>query len=70
MDLEVREVILAEKLEHGLHPIDGQDQSVELDKACVHVDRIDGDRATEPEQLSQRLMRIFVVLVDLGMLLV
>jgi hypothetical protein len=43
---------------------------VELDKARVHVDWIDGDRATEAEQLSQRLMRISVVLVDLGMLLV
>jgi hypothetical protein len=33
MDLEVQEAILAEELERVLHPPDGRDLSVELDKA-------------------------------------
>jgi hypothetical protein len=51
MDLEVWEAILAKELEHGLHPTDGRDWSVELDKARTRVDRIDGERAAEAEQL-------------------
>jgi hypothetical protein len=47
----VREAILAEELERSLHPTDGWDLSVELDKACTCVDRIDDERATEAEQL-------------------
>jgi hypothetical protein len=42
MDLVVREAILAEKLERGLHPLNRRDLSVELDKAQARVDRIDG----------------------------
>jgi hypothetical protein len=40
-DLEVREVILVEELEHGQHPTDGQDLSAEPDKFHARVDRID-----------------------------
>jgi hypothetical protein len=50
--LEVWEAILAEELEHGLHPTNGKDLSTELDKAHARVDRIDSERATEAEQLS------------------
>jgi hypothetical protein len=67
-DLEVREAILAEELEHGLHPTEGWDLSMEQDKARVSVDKIDGERAAEAEQLSQQVERIYNVLVDLCML--
>jgi hypothetical protein len=67
MDLEVREALLAEELEHGLQPPDGLDLSSELNKACAHVDRINGERATEAELLSRLVVRISRVLVDLGM---
>jgi hypothetical protein len=40
MDLEVQEAILVEELEHDLHPTDGRELSVELDKARTCVDRI------------------------------
>jgi hypothetical protein len=52
MELEVREVMLVEEQERGLHPCDGQDMSVELDKGHTHVERIDGEHAAEAEQLS------------------
>jgi hypothetical protein len=68
VDLEVPEAILAEELERGLHPTDEQDLSVELEKACARVDRINGECAIKAEQLSRRVMRISIVLVDLGML--
>jgi hypothetical protein len=48
-DLEVREAILVEELERGLHPPDKQDLSAELDKAHARLDRIDSERAIEPE---------------------
>jgi hypothetical protein len=64
----VQEVTLAEELEHSLHPTDRWEISVELDKASTHVDKIDGERATEGKQLSQWTMRISNVLVDLGLL--
>jgi hypothetical protein len=32
------------------------------------MDRIDGERAVEAKRLSRRVVRIFVVLDDLGML--
>jgi hypothetical protein len=69
-ELEVQEVILVEELECGLHLPDGRGLSVELDKAHEHMDRIDGEHATEDEQLSRKVMRISGVVVDLGMLLV
>jgi hypothetical protein len=56
------------ELERGLHPIDGCDLSVELDKARARVHRIDGERVAEAEQLSQQVMRISNVLVDLDLL--
>jgi hypothetical protein len=43
----VWEAILAEDLEHGMHPPNGQDLSAELDKARARVDRIDSECATE-----------------------
>jgi hypothetical protein len=49
MDLEVREAILAEELEHNLHPLDGRGPLAELDKVHVCVDWITDDRATEAE---------------------
>jgi hypothetical protein len=51
-DLEVREAILAEELERGLHPLDRRDPSVDLDKAHTRVGRVDGERATKAERLS------------------
>jgi hypothetical protein len=51
MDLEVREVILAEELEHVPHPIDGRDISAELDKARERADKIDFEHAAEAERL-------------------
>jgi hypothetical protein len=48
----VWEAILAEELEHNLHPTNGKDLSTELDKAHARVDRIHSERATEAEQLS------------------
>jgi hypothetical protein len=49
MDLEVREVILAEELERDKHHPNGRDLSVELDKARAHVERINTERATKGE---------------------
>jgi hypothetical protein len=68
MDLELREVILLEELERGLHPPDGRDLSAELDKTHARVDRIDSEYAAEDEQLSWWVMRISGILVNLGML--
>jgi hypothetical protein len=50
--LEVRGAIQAEELERSLHPTDGWDLSVELDRTRVHVDRINGEHTTEAERLS------------------
>jgi hypothetical protein len=58
IDLEVCEVILEEELEHGVHPPDGQDLSVELDRAYVSVDRFANDCATEAMRLRDRLYRL------------
>jgi hypothetical protein len=41
---------------------------MELDKARVCVDRMDGERVTEAKQLSQWVVRISNVQVDLGLL--
>jgi hypothetical protein len=49
---------LAEKLERGLHPSDGRDLSMELDK-------IDGEHAIEAKQLSCQVVKISDVLVKL-----
>jgi hypothetical protein len=46
-DLEMWEVILAEELEHGLHPPDGRDLSTELDKAHTWMDKTTSDHATK-----------------------
>jgi hypothetical protein len=40
----------------------------ELDKTPARVDRIDGEHATEADQLSQLVVEISNALVDLGML--
>jgi hypothetical protein len=68
MDQEVQVVILAEKLEHDLHPTDGWDMSVELDMAHTLVDRIDAEHAIKVESLSEWVVRISIVLVDLALL--
>jgi hypothetical protein len=62
--------MLAEELEHVPHPPNGQDLSMELDKARARADKIDGKHAAEAERLSWQVMRISGVLVDLGMLLI
>jgi hypothetical protein len=67
-ELEVCEVILAEELGSNLHSSDGRDLPVELDKACTIADGITDERTTEARQLSQHIMGISNVLVDLGML--
>jgi hypothetical protein len=51
-DPEVSKAILAEELEHGVHPPDGQDQLARLDKVRAHVDQITEDHVIEGEQLS------------------
>jgi hypothetical protein len=56
MDLEVREVILTEELEHDLHPMNRRDPSAKLDKAHSCVYSINRKHATEAEQLSQWVM--------------
>jgi hypothetical protein len=67
MDLEVWEAILAKGLD-GLHPTDERDLSTELEKARVSVHMIDGERAAEAHQVSQWVVRISNVLVDLGLM--
>jgi hypothetical protein len=66
MDMEVWEAILAEEREHLPHPTDAWELSMELDKAHACLDRIDGERDTEAKRLSQWVIRISNVLVDLG----
>jgi hypothetical protein len=68
MDLVVREAILVEEQEHVLCPIDGWDLLLELDTAHMRLDRINDERAAEARQLSQLVVKISDVLVDLGML--
>jgi hypothetical protein len=68
MDLKVRELILVFKLGRGMHPTDGWDLLTELAKAHTRVDRINGECPTEAEHLSQRVMWISNVLVNLGVL--
>jgi hypothetical protein len=68
MDREVREVIQAVELEHGLYPPDGHDLLVELDKAHASVNRMVYDRNTEAEQLSRQVVQVANILVDLGLL--
>jgi hypothetical protein len=48
-NLEVRGVILAKVLECGMHPTDGCDLSVELDRTHARVDMIDDERAAGAE---------------------
>jgi hypothetical protein len=59
----VREAILAEELECGLHPANGWDLSAELDRA-----RTRSERTAKAEVLSRQVLRIFGVLVGLGIL--
>jgi hypothetical protein len=63
MNLVVREAILAEELECGLHPTNGWDLSAEMDRA-----RTRSERTAKAEVLSQQVLRIFGVLVGLGIL--
>jgi hypothetical protein len=62
------EAILSKELERSLHPSDGRDLSVAPNKAHTSVNGIDGEHATEAERLSWQVVRIFSVLVNLGML--
>jgi hypothetical protein len=57
MNLEVQEAILTEGLERSLDPINRWDLLAELEKAHMHLDRINGEHATEAEQQSQWVMR-------------
>jgi hypothetical protein len=64
----VQEAILAEELVRGLHPLDGQDLSMKLEKICACVDGIKGECATETGQLMQLAVDISNTLVELVML--
>jgi hypothetical protein len=66
-DLEVREGIMAEELEHGLHHSYGHNLLMELYNACTRANEIAGDQAVEAERLSRQLMRVVSVLIDLGL---
>jgi hypothetical protein len=68
MDLEMCEVILAEELECGLHPLDGHDLPMELDESRAWVDGIADDCVVEVGRLSRQLMWVVSVLIDLGLL--
>jgi hypothetical protein len=67
-DLEVQEAILVEEQECGLHPYDGWDLSGELEEMHARVDRIKGEHDAKVRQLSQLVVEISSILVDLGML--
>jgi hypothetical protein len=58
MDLEVREVMLAEEQACGLHPHNGRDLSVEIEGISARVNGIGGECATEAGQPSQLVMGI------------
>jgi hypothetical protein len=64
----VWETIKAEELERGMYRTDEPDLSAELDKARVRVDRIDNEHAVEVKQLSQWVVRISIIMFDLGLL--
>jgi hypothetical protein len=51
-DLKMREAILVEEQEHGLHPSDGRYQLVEQGMTQARVDRANGEHAVEARQLS------------------
>jgi hypothetical protein len=68
MELEVQEVILVEELERDLHPIDGWDLSAELDNARTRMDRINDEHAAKARRLSQLVVGISNVLVDMATL--
>jgi hypothetical protein len=55
-------------LEHGLHPPDERDLSMELDKACTYMDRTSSDCAIDAERLSWQVVQVSGILVNLGML--
>jgi hypothetical protein len=48
----MREAILVEEQEHGLHPSDGRYQLVEQGMTHARVDRANGEHAVEARQLS------------------
>jgi hypothetical protein len=51
-----------------MRPINGWNLSMELDKVCTRVDKINSERAAEAERLSHFVMRISIVLVNMVML--
>jgi hypothetical protein len=55
-DPEVREAMLEEEQECGLHPYNRRDLLVELEGIHVHVDEIGGEHAVE----GGRLLRLVV----------
>jgi hypothetical protein len=67
IDLEVREVALAEEVESGLRRPDGRDLLAELDEAHARVRGAADDRATEAKRLSRQLARVGKVLIDLDL---
>jgi hypothetical protein len=64
----VREAILSEVLDRGLHPSDELDLLAEMDKTRARVDRIDSNCVAEAEQLLLQVMRISSILVIMDML--
>jgi hypothetical protein len=49
--MEVHEVKLAEEQARGLHPFDGRDLLVKLEKLCVCVAGVEDERAAEAGKL-------------------
>jgi hypothetical protein len=64
--LEWREKKLAEDQALGLYSFGGRNLSVELEKLCERVARVEDERAIEAVQLSQSVMEISDALVILS----
>jgi hypothetical protein len=66
LDLERQEAKLVEEQAHGLHSLDGRDLSMELDERHMHVAGVEDKHTIGAQELSQLVMVISIVLVDLG----
>jgi hypothetical protein len=55
-----------EEQAHGLHSLDGRDLSMELDEHHMHVAGVEDKHTIGARELSQLVMAISIVLVDLG----
>jgi hypothetical protein len=68
VDLEVREVKLAEEKARGMHPFDGWDLLVELVELRAHMAGVEDECAAEAGKLSMLVVGVSNALVDLRML--